>query len=320
MPTTRLTQRDRKSRAGDTITNVLEGTNRVSVTDSGVVITQSYQVHNIVGAKDEVLLLATIAPNIPRHGDAHPFNPTIFVTNVDATLLGDNNTKALVAVTWGVPSTSGNTGDFLNEPSGEAVPTLEVSTTLQTLQTNLDVDGCAIFVDYIQQVDTDGDGTPDASELRTQGGMVEIQIPMTTLIYRRRETVVTTIDGENLGISTKAQRYVGTINSDIIFGSGPRTWLVSRIHAISDDLQQTMNVTYEFIKAPQRLLSEDSTAIEETWDATIVYIDPETGKPPSDVSLAGDRPCGNFIESNGVKDGIRVYRATEFALLSLGEL
>lgn len=309
MPTTRLTQRDRKSKAGNTITNVLEGPTRVSVTDNGVVITQSYQVHDIVGAKDEVLLLATIAPNIPRHGDPHPFNPSIFVTNVDATLLGENNTKALVAVTWGIPSTSGNSGDFNNIADGAAIPTLEVSTTLQTLQTNLDVNGDAIFVDFIQQVDTDDDGTPDSSVLRTQGGMVEIQIPMTTLTYRRRETIVTTIDGQELGISTKAQRFAGTVNSDIVFGSGVRTWLVSRIHAASDDNQQTMNVTYEFIKAPQRLLSSDNTAIEETWDATIVYIDPETGKPPSDVTL-----------TNGIKQGIRVYRATEFKLLNLGEL
>ena len=309
MPITRFSRLDIKSKFGNTIANTLAGDATVTITDAGIVAVQSFLVTDVVAKADAVLITACYAPRVPRHGSEHPSIPGIWVTRVASKLIEDTPDGAEVVVTWGTPASTGATGFFDNVPDGAAIATLEVSTTLQTVQTNLDVNGKPIFVDFNPGIDTDGDGIPDASsaEVVRQGATVEIQIPMTTRAYRRSETIQTLMDGELLDFEDKAEKFTGTVNKKSIFKGGISTWLCSRIHGISDDGEQTVNATYEFIKAPQRLLGADGKPIEETWGATIRYIAPDTGRPPAFATLG-----------NGIKDGIKVYRPADFSLLQLG--
>lgn len=309
MPSSRFEIKRARSIIGQTITNIL-GDGRVTITDNGIQAVQGYLVENIKATSTSIYYFATLAPGIPQHGTAHPDIPGIWVSSIVGSPVTSSPTKASVIVTWGAPTaTGGGINDFGNNPE-DTTPTLEVSTTLQTVSTNIDANGDSIFVEYTPSIPF-----IDAGNTKTQGGMVEIQIPLTTLTYRRREFIETTVGGgPPIGISTKAQRFTGKLNSTGIFNSGIRSWICSNLNAISDDGQNTMNVTYEFIKAPQRLDSQ-----EETWDATIVYIDPDTGKPPFDAT-PGNTNVSPPLPANGVKTGIRVYRTDDFTLLQLGNL
>ena len=270
MPRTRFTNSDKKSRFGNTTSHLIDGES-ASVTNNGIQIDSKYQVDSIVGAKDEIAYFATLAPGIPRHGNAHPKIANIWVQRVHSAIIPSKPTSAIVQVTWGFPSSFGSTGNFGNEPSDDSLPSIEVSTTLESATTNMDIDGNPIQVSKI--VSDEGSQT---STVETQGGTVEFQQPMIVVRYRRREP-------QSPG--TKAKRFIGTINSGIVFGDPIHTWLCTRIDGVSDDGGNSYNVSYEF----QHNV--------DTWDATVVYIDPETGKSPPDISV-GD----------GLKTGIPIFR------------
>jgi hypothetical protein len=99
---------------------------------------------------------------------------------------------------------------------------------------------------------------------------------------------------EGFSPAFKSRNFVGRTNSGTWGGDPPGSWLCTRIEGVSDDGGQTFNVTYEF----QYNI--------DTWLATVVFIDPDTGRPPE-----------NLIEGEGLKQ-VQVYPRVDFNLLNLG--
>lgn len=118
-----------------------------------------------------------------------------------------------------------------------------------------------------------------------QAGTVAIEIPTHTVVLTRDEP-------ESPGAKSKA--FLGTVNANPIFGDGPRMWLCTRLGGFSDDGNQTFHVTYAFTKNL------------DGWDATVIYVDGETGQP---VPLADAQPLS--IQT------FPIYRETEFRDLNL---
>lgn len=100
------------------------------------------------------------------------------------------------------------------------------------------------------------------------GGEATVYVPERTITVTRQ--VVTSGDA----ISQLAKNYVGKVNS-IVWEFQPsdlsETWLCTGITGVSNDNGVSYTVTYNF------------TYREDKWYQTIVYIDPNTGRPPIDL-------------------------------------
>jgi hypothetical protein len=122
----------------------------------------------------------------------------------------------------------------------------------------------------------------------TQVGEVDIQIPETVVVFERKEAT---------SPLANAIAYTGKVNS-VALASGTyavRTLLCLGIEGTSVDDGDTWQVTYRFQYRP------------DTWDATLVYIDPETDRPHEDINL-------------GTSDGVlvaEIYPEANFASLDL---
>jgi hypothetical protein len=162
--------------------------------------------------------------------------------------------------------------------ANEAVATdensvIEVGASLIQVETNKNAAGNVMSVNY------------DGQE---QGGLVGKLVPQTTISITRRESG---------SPGAKARNYVGKVNSSgwaLDSSAQARTWFCTAITGRSTDGGATYEVNYQFQYRP------------ETWDENIVYIDPGTGRPPSDVS-----------DTNGINT-YEIYATTNFNSILAG--
>lgn len=266
--------------------------------------TLTYLVEDVTGAGARTLMEVLRAPGLPRRGDPFDGNDALFVRTLNVTNIEDCTTKWEVVVEYGWPETIG--GPFDNPPDAEAVPMLEIDSTVVIKRTNIDVDGNLIRIEGYHASIYDDDGLPIGSKAEAepiQGGMVDVPVSLTVLRYSRREPPV---DNRNRGVAFKSMLYTGKTNIEPIDASGtgqwadPHTWLCTRLGAVSDDGGLTFNVTYEFTFNPDK------------WRATAVYIDPKTGQPGDNLSILDT----HTMSGNGVKT-FQVVGAANFRLLDL---
>lgn len=151
---------------------------------------------------------------------------------------------------------------------------ITIGSTVRNTKTALDVNGAQITVSFLGEDEV----------LKTEPAEVSIQTPQMILTFIRKE---------NSAPFEKAKRFVGTINSTPIFEDSARIWLCTRLEGISNDAGSTFRVSYEFQRN------------EQTWDATVVFIDPVIKRPPVGVVI------GNGIETK------QVYRTEDFSVLGL---
>lgn len=278
--------------SGDIIVDVTDG-HSLELTADGPQIVHVAIVKNLSGTGAAVLYAAATAPGIGKVGDPHPNVPGAVITSIRAELEKDCVGIARVIITYGQPTGGGG---FDNEPSETADCELELSSTVQSTATQFEwwLDGnvwrkrqIILGHTFIRE---DPETQTSYEETIRQTGEVEFQQPMMVFQYRRREPSPP---------GSKALRHVGTVNDRTIFGDHPaRSWMCTRIDGVSDDGGQTYNCTYEFQRAP----------LGETWDATVIVVDPETGKPVPDPDPAHDPP--------GIRT-CQIYRETNFDALSL---
>lgn len=192
-------------------------------------------------------------PATPRIGDAHPEVPGIVCLDINCRAL--DTKSAEVTVSYGIPQA-------LDLPPDETAPgTTEVGASVQATTTQRDVNGDVLLVEWAPNVTSVNDITPSLP-LKKQGGRVDIQIPQPVMRLTRRESQAPW---------EKSLDYVGKVNSLPWNTGAVRTWLCVNISGTTSDGGITYDVSYEFQYNP------------ETWDATVVFIDPETSKPPGDV-------------------------------------
>lgn len=213
----------------------------------------------------------TTGERMPQYGDPHPSIPGIICLSRTARA---REGLCEVIIDYGVP-------DFiLQPPSDVSPPQIEVGATVVEVETNLGIDGLPLTATYSPPL-APGEVGPPIPVTKTTP--VRKQIPSVYFRFRRRET-------QSPG--DKAKRFVGTMNSTVIFDDPPKFWLCTGITGTSNDFGVSYDVTYEFLRN------------EDSWDAVVAWFD-DNGQIPSDVSFA-----------NGMARHV-IYRSEDFYALNI---
>ena len=213
--------------------------------------------------------------NIPQYGALHPDTggsgqfPAILALAIECEPEQGQNDLFKVTVAYRRPEI-GQKPPSTN-PSDSII---QVGSSVTSDRTQKDNNGDQIFVSLTGQ--------------ETQVGDVEIQIPETILLFERREAT---------SPLSKSIDYTGKVNSASLASGtyAERTLLCLGVEGVSTDDGETWQVSYRFQYRA------------ETWDATVVYIDPETDRPHNDI---------NLTTNDGVSI-VEIYPTADFSTLSL---
>lgn len=221
---------------------------------NGYSMTRVCKIVGLEGNSYDMLYLANVHGDTPPYGKVHPRIPWARVIRKTWRSIGKGEAEGQIE--YGSIQTGGQ--QQVDDP-----PIITVGASVQTKQTQRDVDGKQMFVRH-EFVTTDDDGNITGSTGRTdkQVGEVEVQVPFVTLRFSARR---------NFSPAAQAKEYVGTMNQVPWQDGGLYTWLCTRIEGISRDGGETYEVDYEFAYNP------------ETWWAVVVYIDPETNQIPPGI-------------------------------------
>lgn len=155
---------------------------------------------------------------------------------------------------------------------------------------NDDGPGVATVGAVVETLETEFDRTGTEITVQREAGAPTLIQPVQ---YRRPSPVIEFSRWENTNPRTRAETYVGKINSALWNGYAAETVLCTAIVGTTRDDGDTYDVRYEF---EQR----------STWDTTVVYIDEQTGRPPS-----------GLVEGVSKKTNIKLYNTANFSLLNI---
>ena len=234
-------------------------------------------------------------PN-PLRGHTHPQVNGLPCTRSTAELAKGSTEVARVTSEFSYPQDAGFGYALL--PNDIAPPDIEVSTALTAVQTNYHYNAQNQWVPIILEqtfiVVDPVEGTSSEQVVKISP-VIETQVPMATLVYRRKENWRRT-QGRQVGntVGDTARWYVGSLNSTKIFGDELYTWMCTRIVGVRDMQRNNWvaDVTYEFQYNPH------------TWLIPVSILD-ENGYPHVDS-----------VEGEGKKK-VRVQRAMDFYRLEL---
>lgn len=134
------------------------------------------------------------------------------------------------------------------QAGGPLNASFSIAGALQTIKTARDKDGDDVSVTFNDDV---------------QGGEFDVQIPQTTLTFDLVEELASPF--------TYSHEWVGTVNDGSWAGGAVGTWMCVAVNVEpfnADADPPTYRVQYQFQYDP------------DGWDPEVVYIDPETSKPP----------------------------------------
>jgi hypothetical protein len=181
--------------------------------------------------------------------------------------------------------------------------TYEFDGTLSTVQSNKDINGNLLKLQYKYPAAYTLDPTGKAGKVKTQGVFYPRQVPRANVTVR-----FPIFDGFMVnGVAQSARNaaswfasFQGTINNDqytlgIITGS-VHQWMITRVRAVSSDGEASfvIQMTFEYR--------------QETWDPYVVFINPDDGLPPADLLGPTDSfPSGQTAPGyNTVRGAIEV--------------
>jgi len=173
-----------------------------------------------------------------------------------------------------------------DDPDQPTSATIEVGTSLSQVETNKDANGEVISLSYTYPADYELDPKKRGKTV-TQGGLISRLQPETSLVYKRVEST---------SPASKSKLYVGKVSLSgwaLDPSAEDRTWLCMSITGSSDDNGVKWDVNHVFQHRA------------DTWDQTVLFINPDDGKPPDDL-----------VDDVG-KKVIRVYKAINFDGLNL---
>jgi len=234
-----------------TVDSDIIGGNTFGITPNGPVATRQFLVESDAGpiTITEALLAVGVV-----YGDVHPETggssslEPIYALEFQAQTENDQNTLFRVTISYSRPDSSSQPPAVT--PSDSVI---QVGSSVTSGKTQLDNSGAQIMVSLT--------GYPD------QVGDVEIQVPETVILFESKEI------GSPL---TKSIANTGRVNSSTVGGFAARTLLCLGIEGVSTDNGINWQVTYRF---QYRV---------DTWDAVVVYIDPETDRPADTIDIAGN--------------------------------
>jgi len=268
--------------ANNLVIDIIDGT-RGRLTVEGWELERVATVYGLTGTASAKILNATIVTGMPSLGDAHPGYSGAFLQEILPEALDDDTVK--LRLIYRVPQLQ------RWQPS---LDTVEVGGTLSQVDTNKyisaqdgdDITRSLISVQYAYPSDYE---YSQALQSKTvdQSGLVSKLIPEHSLIITKLEYT---------NPSPIAKNYIGTVNSGpwtLDLTADARQWLCTGIIGRSDDGGTIYKTTYSFQYR------------EDTWDVTVTFIDPYTGRPPPDV-----------VDDTGVKT-LKEYKEMNFNNLPL---
>jgi len=197
--------------------------------------------------------------------DPHPEIATARLQRIDVEMVSHDTARCTLTY---------DHRDAADEASGgEEDSDIEVGASLVGEEVNTDINGNVMTVSYADHPD--------------QSGLVSRLRPEVTMNYTRRESS---------SPGAKARSYVGTVNDGgwkFDPGSAARTWLCTGIVGRSADGGDSWQVTYSFQYNP------------DGWGARVIWMDPDTGRPPSDL-----------VDGTGIKT-YQIYEPKAFNGLGL---
>jgi len=206
-------------------------------------------------------------------GASHPTVPTAYLMSVTPTSETSDTVKFRL--------------DYAEYPFADMQ--VSIGSTVSQIETNKDINGDPFELEYAFPADYHIDDY--AGETITTGAVVSLLSPETTMVVRKHIT-----GADYLDVLVVSTSYVGKTNAAgwMVMGSpAENTWLCTGITGETSDAGLTYMVTYSFHYR------------SDGWDSEIVFMDPNTGKPPSDV-----------VEGVGIKT-YQMYAQANFNNLGL---
>ena len=281
----------------DEVTIDLVDGNQGRLTDAGWELIRIANVKNVSGVGSARLIIAAEAAGMPIIGDAHPSRNTAFLESIDPLSTATDIVK-------------------LKLTYKERFDTFQIQTSNDVIQdeTNFD-DGLGIGGDpenprIIQVQYTYPDDYEYDENLRelkiTQSALVSKFVPQRRLVFRLREL----FSPEDL-----AAVHVGTVNESLWRGGNTRTWLCTGIDGTTSDGGIHWDNVYSFQYK------------RDLWQAVVIFIDPNTAKPPADlidgptdnvgVPLAVGDSGGPAQDGEFGRKAYAIYDETDFNSLPL---
>ncbi len=239
-------------------------------TGDGISLTRVATVVGVTGNGPAQFINALAVAGVPRMGEQLPGWPSARVRARRATPKGGDKFQIEIEyVDAGVT----------DDPEEQ---TIRIGTSLQSVETNVDVNGELMVVEYRGE-----------SQTKT----VTLAQPRSTIVVSRTET-------ENPG--PESREYVGAVNTQGGFNlAGPnepeRSWRCNRIEGTSTDRARTWQVEREFEYAGPVKTAVRRGEMRPGWDETLVYIDPETGFVPDDAAGTAEESILGAIKNFQVR-------------------
>ncbi len=256
------------------VLDIIDG-NSIEDNPEGLLAIRVARVQGLTGNPSAKLARALFAAGVPRRGDPHPSIPELVCVNRAAETLDLDYVN--VTLTYKPPEFEDK------EPNDSRPPQIRVGTTTQGSTTEIDIKGKPIQVKHTFKKKNGIDVVDPKTTIQIQE--VAFQLPVTIAELSRREFRDPT---------GKSIQFVGKVNRLTFFGGAKRIWLCTAIEGISDDGGLSYQVNYVFQRNP------------ETWDANVIMIDDETGRPPEDL-----------VDDEGRKS-YQIYKEVDFRKLRLG--
>lgn len=281
-----IVDRNERRVPADEVTNNLVEFERLERTSRGLKLFGRALVEGLSGGVDSILFNAMTAAGVPRFGEMHALG--IPVSRLSVRMAPDSSKNAFVDIEYGI---EGDAEDLFDQDPGNenAVPRLEVSSTLVSVRTELEINSNGDLVPIIVKFTPPSASGEPANPEQEQSASVDLMIATSVVRFYRRE---------RNNPQARAKLYIGHVNSDEVFGDPAHTWLISRYDGVTVDRGHSYNVTYEFQRSIA-VLSDDS------WKATVTFKD-EHGRTHKDATVG-----------NGVRRDVRVYRTANFESLNL---
>ena len=246
--------------------------------------TYGYVVEGLTGyTSTHALESAALATSgIPAKG-ALLVGTTMSVTERSAKAM--DPTTVRVEVKFSTPKNKGG------DPDDDTMPSYQLSTAAAQVQTNADKDGILISLKH---------GTKPPV-----GAFVNVRKPHTTVRVKRYE-------GE-IDVLAIAESVAGKYNSATWNGKPAGWWLCTDVDADSPDAGGHWTLQFVFELAESDKLPGGATKVIP-WNPVAVYEDPDTGKPPADLTVANADDFGSTTA--GIKE-VPSYDGVDYNSLSI---
>lgn len=225
--------------------------NQGNLTDSGWELIRIANVENVTGVGSERLLNAAEATGMPVIGDSHPSLATAYLERIEPISTATDIVKLRLVYKERFDTVQIQTAnDVIQDETNYDTGFNSSPTAIRILQ-----------VKYTYPADYEYDANLQEKTI-TQSALATKLVPQRTVIFRIRET----FSPEDL-----AATYVGTVNELLWRGGPTRSWLCTGIDGTTSDGGIHWDNVYSFQYK------------RDLWQAVIVFIDPNTGKPPADI-------------------------------------